>query len=478
VTSTGTAQPTTTADPDAVARIGAIGPYLTSWLETNRRFRGVPGIQAAVAVRGEVVWSTALGEADAVAGEPLREDHLFRIASHSKTFTGVAVMRLVERGELRLDDTVAQHVPELAETGAGERTLRQLLGHTGGVLRDGTDADHWQLVRPFPDRDRLLQQARDAGVVYDVDRHPKYSNIGYGLVGLVLESVTGRSYAEVVRAEILDPLGLADTGPELDPARAAQYAAGHTAAVDPQDAPQVIPHVDTAALAAATGFYATARDLARYGCAHATGDTTLLSDASKRLMQREESIFTHRGEEVGRYGVGIDLVDLAGRRLVGHSGGYPGHLTRTWVDPEAGIAVVVLTNRLGARPNDLASGLWHLLHLALDSDEKVSEGADLARYEGSFRNLWGGHDVALLGGRLCLLDPTLADPRPALDVLDVVEEGRLAMRPEAGFGSVGEELVYAFDDAGAVASVRIGGMTSWPHEAFLARRASMIASAP
>lgn len=464
--------------PDAVDRIQQAGGYLSSWLETNRRTRGIPGIQAAIAVRGEVVWSTALGEADAVAGETLREDHLFRIASHSKTFTGVAVMRLVERGELRLDDTVAQHVPELDGTGAGQRTLRQLLGHTGGVLRDGTDADHWQLVRPFPDRDRLLEQAREAGVVYDVDRHPKYSNIGYGLVGLVLEAVTGRSYSEVVRAEVLEPLGLTDTGPELDPARATSYAAGHTAAVDPLDRPQVIPHVDTAALAAATGFYATARDLARYGCAHAFGDDTLLTDASKRLMQREESTFTHRDQEVGRYGVGIELGDLAGRRLVGHSGGYPGHLTRTWVDPEAGIAVVVLTNRLGVRPNDLATGLWHLLHLALDADERASEGEDLARYAGSFRNLWGGHDVALLGGRLHLLDPTLADPRPALEVLDVVGDGRLAMRPEAGFGSVGEELVYAFDDAGAVESVRIGGMTSWPQRDFLARRTSMIASAP
>ena len=91
-----------------------IAPYLESWLEHQRRRARVPGVQAAVRVGDRLVLDTALGVADVGTGEPLTTGHLFRIASHSKTFTATAVLRLVEAGRMRLDDPIGRWVPALA----------------------------------------------------------------------------------------------------------------------------------------------------------------------------------------------------------------------------------------------------------------------------------------------------------------------------------------------------------------------------
>ena len=101
-------------------------------------------------------------------------------------------------------------------------TVRELLGHQGGVIRDGRDNDHWQLLQPFPDAERLTAIAAAEGAVLQRNEHFKYSNIGYSLLGLAIEAVTGTGYNAHVQAAVVDPLGLTDTGPEWDPARAGE----------------------------------------------------------------------------------------------------------------------------------------------------------------------------------------------------------------------------------------------------------------
>ena len=156
--------------------------------------------------------------------------HLFRVASHSKTFTAVAVLRLVATGRLRLDDTVAGRLPDCADTPLARVTVRELLSHTSGAIRDGVDADHWQLDGPFPDADALRAIVRDHGATYAPQERFKYSNIGYGLLGAIIEAVTGRGYAEHVTEDILVPLGLTDTRPEIDDDAAGRAVVGHTRA--------------------------------------------------------------------------------------------------------------------------------------------------------------------------------------------------------------------------------------------------------
>lgn len=441
-------------------------------------YHGILGLQLAVGRRGEVFVDLAWGKADVETGEDLTSDHLFRVASHSKTFTGVMVMQLVERGELRLDDRVGDLVPELDGSRAAGVTVRELLGHQAGIIRDSSDGDFWQHHRPFLDRSEVLECVRTEGVVFEPNEHFKYTNIGYSLLGIVIEQVTGKTYDEVARTAVVEPLGLTRTGTELDPARAAEYAAGHTGRIAHGDTRSVIPHVDTRAMAAATGWYSTALEMVRYGATHVFGDTTLISDASKRIMQREESRVVVRGSERGRYGVGMALGKIGDREVVGHSGGYPGHITRTNIDPVDGLVVSSLTNSVDGIAEQIATGVMQLIDLALAAADEVASGrgadgdpvppvpADAP--VGRFANLWGVSDVVDLGGILHAINPRFAEPAEVAQRL-VVSDGRLVQEPVPGFGTVGEPVQVERDADGAITSVRIGALTAWPVEEYRAR---------
>jgi CubicO group peptidase (beta-lactamase class C family) len=426
--------------------------YAAGYLEFQQRFRRVPGVQAAVLHRDELVLSEAWGHSDLESGAPLTTGHLFRIASHSKTFTATAVLQLVAAGRLRLDDPAGMHVTALSDAGSplARVTVRELLSHAAGITRDSSDGDFWQLMQPFPDHDRLLAilTAADAAVLAANERF-KYSNIGYGLLGLIIEAVTGRSYAAHVQQAIVDPLGLSDLGPELDPGRASDYATGYSSHAY-ADRRVAIDHVHTAALASATGFYATAQDLVRYFAAHFTGDDRLLSDEGKRLMR--QALWETGGSKDRRYGLGLSISPVGERRMIGHGGGYPGHITASLVDPDARLAVSVLTNAIDGPADPLARAVVRLIDLAVDGPG--ADGTELARFTGRFAGLWGVTDVALLGGRLYLLDPTQADPTEDPVPLDVIGDDALKIAGGPGYGTYGESVRYRFAADGSIASIR------------------------
>lgn len=457
---------------DLLETVSGCREAVLTWLEQRRRLLRLPGLQVAVRVRGELAVSAALGCADAERDLPLTTAHLFRIASHSKTFTATAVMMLRERGVLRLDDPVAHWVPELAGSRVGNVTVREMLGHQGGVIRDGTDSDFWQLMRPFPDADPLVAELRDNGAVFEPNEHFKYSNYGYAALGTLIGRASGKPYGEFVRTEICAPLGLDRVQPDLEERSIDQLAAGHALRLAGDDDTFVLRHAATAGMAAATGFVACAEDLTAYATAHTFGDDRLLSDASKRLMQRTESVVKVGDQVKGRYGLGLMLDTLGERELVGHSGGFPGFVTRTMVDPVDGLVVSVLTNINGAPAEEMCAGVLKLIDLAGKRPaERAGRVHDPERFTGLFANAWGLLQLATLGGRIVALRPMLADPTAEVTELDPADgDDLLRALPEAGYGPVGEPYRFTRDANGEVSSVRAGGGTFWPVEVFSRQR--------
>ena len=454
------------AQSDPRPTLRSIAGYLANWASFQAEYRGATGLQLAVAHGDEMIVDLAWGLADADTGESMTGEHLFRIASHSKTMTAVIVLRLVEEGRLRLDDQVDALVPELTDSAVAAVTVRELLGHQGGIIRDSSDGDFWQGDRPFLDRDQLLDVLRAEGDVFATNEHFKYTNIGYSLLGLIVERATGSTYSELGEELVVRPLGLERTGPEYDPERAAAYASGHSGRTAYGDPRRVIPHVDTRAMAAATGWYSTAREMTRYGQAHVFGDETLLTDASKRLMQREESRVTVRDREIGRYGLGVDLRKIGDREVIGHSGGYPGHITRTWIDPKDGLVVSGLTNSVDGPADAIVTGIIQIVDLALkaaaEEPDPIPAGLGVS---GRFANLWGVTDVVDLGGVLHAVQARMPEPATAHQRL-VVDGDRLAIEAVPGFGPTGETVAIERRDDGEIHSIRLGAMTSWPIDRF------------
>lgn len=463
--------------PAAVASAVA---YAEDWVPFRRRMTRVPGIQVAVWFDDGLVMSSAFGLADVDTGAALTPAHLFRVASHSKTFTATAVMQLVEAGALRLDDPLDAWLPFLADgagasadgPGVGALTVRELLSHAGGVIRDGHDGDFWQRLRPFLDEDEVRAASLDGAAVLEPNQRFKYSNIGYALLGMVVASASGVPYNDYVTKEIVGRLGLADTGPELDRARAGDYAAGHSSlAYD--DEHRTIAHVDTRAMSAATGFSSTAADLCRYVSAHFLGDERLLSDRSKRQMQHEHwDVSGGAGGREGHYGLGFSISRVGERRLIGHGGGYPGHITRTLFDPDAKLAVSALTNAIDGPAEEIAAGIVKLVDLAAEPAAEPVTADAAAPFCGRYASLWHVIDIVHLGDRLVLLSPTAGDPTAMVGELAVVDDDTLMVEDINGYASVGEPITFERDDTGAVRRIRATSAVSmWPYEDFRRMRA-------
>lgn len=344
------------------AAVEDVASMLPEWLETVRHLRRQAGFQVAIWHDGELVTEVAVGAADEPAGIPLITTHRLRIASHSKMFTALTIMRLQEQGRLRLDDTVGDHVAELADSPVADRTLRDLLSHSAGLTRDSDDSRWWRLAAPFADRERLLQIARTGAVRAEPGLHLQYSNIGYGLLGLVIEEITGRDFAEAVTELVLGPVGVEDIGSDL-PARAAGpeaadgFALGHTSLL--HGPRRVVEQISTGALAAATGFWATAGAIASVAGRVLTADA-LLEPRSLREMRRR--VWTlHDG---GQYGLGLQEGRLHGFTVIGHSGGFPTGLSRTWAAPAERLVVSVIGTSVDSPSSDIALGILGLLSLA------------------------------------------------------------------------------------------------------------------
>src|SRR5215471_6619600 len=365
--------------------------YVDRWIAFRREQRDLPGLVVAIRHADELVWCKGYGCAQLDPPVAMTAEHVFRVASHSKMFTATAIMQLVERGQLRLDDRAAAYLNWLNS----DVSLRQLLNHAGGVIRDGLDADFWRVEQPFPDVATLRALAPDASIL-PPNTTFKYSNIGFGVLGQVVQVVSGAPYNEHVREHIVNRLGLASTGPELVNDVLDRCVTGYTGKV--LGVPRRgVPTIDTRALSPATGFYSTAEDLCRFASAHWPGDETLLTDASKREM-RHAAWTVEQSEE--RYGLGFIAERIGERDTVGHSGGFPGQSTRTLFDPVDQLVVVVLSNTSAeeGRAGPMATQIVRFIDFAQRHPGGSSD--DLARYTGRFANIGGAVDIVTFGGKL------------------------------------------------------------------------------
>ncbi len=289
-----------------------------------------PSFVGAVVRDGALVWS---GSRSCVDGHAPDADTQFRIGSITKVFTAVLVMRLRDEGILRLDDPLERH---LKGTGVGEVTIAQLLTHSGGLAAETPGA--WWERSSAALRPELSDVLGERPFLRSPGHRHHYSNPGYTLLGSLVEELRGRPWEEVLRREILEPLGMGRT--TVDPV--APHAGGW--AVHPwADVMLPEPSEDLGLMAPAGQLWSTAADLARFAAFLAEGDDRVLGAASVAEMRAPASP-AGEGEWEGGYGLGLQLLRRDGRTLIGHTGSLPGFVACLWVSVEDGLAGIALSN--------------------------------------------------------------------------------------------------------------------------------------
>ncbi len=455
--------------------------HVKSWLSERYEQEAVPGFVAAVSYQGEILMNEAYGYADLERKIPMATGHVFRIASHSKTFAATAIMLLQEAGRLRIDDPVAAYVPWLtshADPRWQHVTLRQLLSHGAGVIRDGLDADYWSLERPFPDVEQFASEILQSGLVLENNTKMKYSNYGYSLLGMVVENVSGQPFNEFVLDRIIRPLGLEHTfpeyRPELNQPRPENLVTGYSRKDGGVRVP--IAAISTNAMSAATGFCSTAEDLCKYFTAQMVGSGKLLSDESKKEMQRGQWPVVVSGQPRDtEYGLGFFLHRDDDRRTFGHSGGFPGCITRTMADGDEGIVVTTLTNAIDGPAASIVTGIYKIIGY-FEKESSKELGRDWSVLEGSYCNLWNRAHIVQAGDTLVTVYPSGWDPFALVEKMEWVE-GQTFRIVETDSGASEGELVHFYLEDGRVARVTHTGSTLWPQNVWREKRAAETASA-
>jgi CubicO group peptidase (beta-lactamase class C family) len=426
--------------------------YIRDWLGYQMRVTEQPGCAIAVVWRGQVVLDAAFGHADLAAGEALTPRHRHRVASHSKTFTAAAMMKLREQGRVSLDDAAGKYVAGLHPDIAGA-TVGQLLSHTAGVMRDGPDCAYWAGRAPFLDEPGLRAELAMAPAI-EAGVRLKYSNHGFGLAGLVIEAITGEPYGVWVKREIVDAAGLAETTPDVPLPAGAALARGHSGKALLGRRLVFAGDQSTGALASATGFVSTAADVAKFlGQLSPTAQASTLTVASRREMSRPQ--WKDRWGAVDQsYGLGTISWSFDGWEGFGHSGGFQGYITRSVVIPEQDLAVSCLTNAVDGLSHGWLDGAMAILKRFQTGG---APAAGLADWSGRWWSVWGPTDLVAVGDRVVLASPGLINPVLKMPELTAtgVDAGQITYA--GGFGSFGEPAALIRDAGGTVIEVRIAG---------------------
>ncbi|MGI5138610.1 MULTISPECIES: serine hydrolase domain-containing protein [unclassified Streptomyces] len=291
-----------------------------------------PSLVAAVVRDGQAVWH---GARTSVDGHAPDENVQYRIGSITKTFTAVLVLRLRDEGLVDLGDPLEKYLPG---TGAGEATIAELLAHTGGLAAE-SPAPWWERT-PGSLRPELVDVLGEQPLRHPVGRRFHYSNPGYTLLGALVEEVRGAAWEDVLRREVLEPLGLRRTS-----GRSRAPHAGGWAVHPWADVMLPEPAEDLGRMAPAGQLWSTTDDLARFAVFLSRGDDRVLSAQSVQEMRTPAAPAETADLAAGTgYGLGVQLQHRDGRLLAGHSGSLPGFLANLTFSVEDDMAAVVLAN--------------------------------------------------------------------------------------------------------------------------------------
>ena len=330
---------------------------------------------AVLVVEGDrILLDRGYGSADLEWSIPNAPDVEFRLGSLTKQFTATLILLLQQDGKLSIHDPVRTYLADAPKVWE-KITIAELLGHTSGIpnLTSLKEFGTWRMSPHSVEEE--LAFFRDKPLEFEPGSHFDYSNSNYVVLGAIIEKVSGKKYAELLHERILDPLKMTHSGLDTDelllPKRARGYEPRNGGLIPARSESMSIPW-------AAGSMYSTTGDLLKWD--HGLFGGKVLSADSLKAM-------TTPGK--GDYGLGVEIHDLGGNRVITHGGSIEGFSTNLSYVPDRRIAVVVLANVIGAAPDSMSRQLVDAIlgrPVTLASERKAVpiSKEDLARFAGVY----------------------------------------------------------------------------------------------
>ena len=443
---------------------------LDGTVEKVRQQFDVPGIAVAVVKDGKVLLERGWGVREIGKPEPVQADTLFAIASNTKAFTATSLNLLAEEGKLKMSDRVIDHLPGFRMSDAyvtREMRIRDLLSHRSGLTLGAGDL----LFGPTTTYSNAAVVARLANVPLKGGFRERYAydNILYAVAQQVIEKVSGLSYADFLQQRIFDKVGMAGTRYNADHLKPGDKAAIGHAKFDFTEL-RPVPPLTWSNAAGAGGIYSSVHDLSKWmNVQLAEGKladgTALFSEKTQQQMwqmQIPQVVGTPSVPELALakpnfagYGEGWSLSDYRGQKLVWHTGGWPGQVSRLTLVPEKNLGVVVLTNaESGAAFNAITLSVLDAMLGAPAHDWVGAYAASVAKAQDNADEGWAKHVAA-----------RDAKSKPSLSLAGYAGTYRDAWYGDVLVEQKGGKLRLRF---GATADL-VGTMEHWQHDTFIVR---------
>jgi CubicO group peptidase (beta-lactamase class C family) len=349
---------------------------------------GYPGAAVLVARDGKVLLRKGYGSACLEHEVDATPATRYRIGSVTKQFTAAAVLRLQEAGKLSVADPLSKFLPDYPR--GGEVTVRHLLTHTSGIHSYTNKPDFGSTVTVPITPDALIRSFKDDPFDFEPGRKFLYSNSGYFLLGVIVEKVSGLSYAEYLRRNFFEPLGMKNTGVHDSREVIADEACGYTWE---NGRVRKALNWDMSRAGGAGSLYSTVDDLHLWNEALFGGK--VLSDASFKEATTPALVGDEKGPKDEGYGYGLAIGSLRGLRLVGHDGGLQGFVSSLVRVPDRRLTVAVLHNAAPPVPGLAPGRLAHEaveIYLGESLPDRVEPTADASVSAASYDDYVGLYD--------------------------------------------------------------------------------------
>ncbi len=432
-------------------RVAEALELLEVWVDAERAYEQIPGISMAVVHDQQVLWAEGFGLADREAKTPATPETIYSICSISKLFTSVGVMQLRDAGRLRLDDPVAKHLEwfDIRDKypDAPPVTVEGILTHSAGLPRE-SDYPYWSPPDfPFPTREQMIERLHEQEELYPAFEYYQYSNLGLSLAGEIVSAASGQDYAGYVHANILDPLGMSSTYPDIPIVEHGRSMARGYSSLTRDGTRPPVSVFEARGIAPAAGYASTVLDLAKFASWQfrvLAGATELLNRNTLREMYRVHWLDP---DWEARRGLGFATWREDDKTYVGHGGSCPGYRSHLNIDPVGKLAVVFMSNAGGISSEMFTrrtqAVVGPAIEEALDSSQ-VTQATDpaLEIYTGTYDEApWGGESAVILWkGSLAVVSLPTDDPLDAM--MELEHTGEHTFRRTRDDGTLGEEIRF------------------------------------
>lgn len=424
-------------DPARVQKLESAMPEIDRIFRTYAADRKIPGMVWGVVIDGRLAHVAVTGVRDRAANDPVTTNTAFRIASMTKSFTALAILKLRDDGKLSLEDPVSRWIPEFARMALPTRDsaplrIRNLMSHSGGFPEDNPWGD-----QQLDATDAALDAWLRAGIPFSTPPGTRYeySNYAFALLGRIVGRASGIGYERYMRDGIFAPLGMTTTAFEFSAVPPASRAIGYRLLPDGSYAEE--PPLPHGAFGAMGGMLTTAADMGRYIAfqlsawpARDDPEAGPVNRASAREMAHlwTPANLTARGgsgtiqASQSGYGYGLRITtDCRFEKMVGHGGGLPGFGSFMQWLPDYGVGMFAMTTLTYAGPSEAINASWDVMAKTggLRPREWVATARQTEMRDHVF-NLWQRWDdrtVSNIAAVNFLLDRPAPQRRAAIDAL-------------------------------------------------------------